>query len=303
MKNIVSWSGGKDSQAVLNYVVEKYGTKNLIVIFCDTGWEHELTYKHVKEICDILGVQLTILKSKKYKGFEDLSKKKGRVPSSQARFCTQELKVKPMIDFILSLKENVVIYQGIRSDESENRSKMQKECRQFKYYFEPYGYDKKGEPKFHNYRKKDVIEWCKNYSDDIIRPIFNWTAIETINFVLSKGQSLNPLYYKGAKRVGCYPCIMCTKGEIKNIIEEDPEYLKRIEDLEDLTESTFFPPEYIPDRYKRKTDSKGNKICTIKDVVRYIKDKNATGDLFAEIEKEEQESSGRRCMSIYNICE
>ncbi len=51
------------------------------------------------------------------------------------------------------------------------------------------------------------------------------------------------------------------------------------------------------------SDDEGNKYPTIDDVVRYVNDRKATGDLFAEIEAYEKEKSGRRCMSVYNICE
>lgn len=43
-----------------------------------------------------------------------------------------------MIDFILNLSESIIVYQGIRKDESSKRSKMTEECRFFKFYFEHY---------------------------------------------------------------------------------------------------------------------------------------------------------------------
>ena len=303
MKVLVSWSGGKDSQACLIWAVEKYGAKNIEAVFCDTGWEHEYTYRHVKAIPEELGVKLVTLKSKKYDGMIGLAKSKGRFPSTMARFCTEELKVKPMIDYVLSQRDNLLIFQGIRADESKSRSKMSKQCRYFKFYFEPYGYDKKGKPKFHTYRKKEVIEWCSKYSDDVHRPIFTWGGQQTISYILDSGLPVNPLYYMDAKRVGCYPCIMCTKGEIKSIIDHSPERIDIIREAEEEIKSSLFPPDYIPKRYCSKIDDKGNKYPTIDDVVRYMQDKYATGDLFAEIEKEEKESSGRRCMSAYSICE
>lgn len=303
MKILVSWSGGKDSQAVLIWAVKKYGSDNVTAVFCDTGWEHDATYTHVRAIPMALGVELVVLKSKKYDGMIDLSRKKKRFPSTKARFCTEELKVKPMIDFVLSQTDHLLIFQGIRADESTSRSLMTEQCRYFKYYFEPYGFDKKGKPKYHTYRKKEVINWCSEYVDDVHRPIFNWTAQETISYIMDSGLPINPLYYQGAKRVGCYPCVMCTKGEIKSIIDHSPDRIDLLIAAEKDLDSSFFPPNYIPMRYRSLEDDKGNKHPSTRDVVRYMADKHATGDLFAEIEKEEQESLGRRCMSAYNICE
>ena len=76
MKIIVSFSGGKDSQACLIWAVEKYGAKNVQAVFCDTGWEHELTYKHIQDTCKSMDVELITLKPEL--DFVELSKKKGR---------------------------------------------------------------------------------------------------------------------------------------------------------------------------------------------------------------------------------
>lgn len=337
MKVIVSWSGGKDSQACLIWAVNKYGKANVTAVFCDTGWEHEVTYRHVDFICKSLDVELVIVKSKIYDGFVDLAVKKKRMPSTKARFCTVELKIKPMIDYVLEQKSSLLIFQGIRADESDARSLMQEQCRYFKYYFEPYQTNsmivekfikksltkqltdkekeklnkaksrlKKGkeDPKYHTYRKDEVFEWCKVYADDILRPILTWTAIETISYSLDYALPLNPLYYtRNASRVGCYPCIQCTKGEITEIVLNDQDTLEKIDQAEKLSGSSFFPPDYVPSRYRRQRTKQGKHFALIKDVADYIRDKNATGSLFAEIEKDEKKNSGRRCMSVYNICE
>lgn len=40
MKIIVSFSGGKDSQACLIQATKQYGADKIEAVFCDTGWEH-----------------------------------------------------------------------------------------------------------------------------------------------------------------------------------------------------------------------------------------------------------------------
>lgn len=125
MRVIVTYSGGKDSQASLLWTI-KHLTKTPTVVFCDTGWEHPLTYKHVRETTEALGLELVVLKSKKYGGMVDLATQKKRWPSSQRRFCTSELKTIPMIDYILdTVKDDFIVVQGIRAAESANRAKMQ----------------------------------------------------------------------------------------------------------------------------------------------------------------------------------
>ena len=62
---------------------------NLTAVFCDTGWEHPDTYKHVNDVCLQMGVRLITLKSKY--DFVSLAVHKKRFPSTNARFCTSNV--------------------------------------------------------------------------------------------------------------------------------------------------------------------------------------------------------------------
>lgn len=327
MKVIVPISGGKDSQAALLWAIEKYGLKSLIGIFCDVKWEAVETYLHIDYLVGKSGIDFKVLGSDKYDGMIDLAVKKGRFPSSTARFCTEELKVKPMIDYILSLEESIILIDGIRADESEKRSKMLPDCRFFKYYFEPHTtnsiivekfknlnkkpslvqrekYEKalsrlkegKEDPKFFTYRKKDVFEWCLKHDDSLIRPHFSLNADEVIYYSLNRGYDINPRYFKGYSRVGCDPCIMEGIDEFSVTVEFSPETIDRIRKAEIKADSSFFPPGKIPKRYHSKKTKEGRTYPTINDIIRYVKDRKATGDLF-------KEEPLFKCKSIYNICE
>lgn len=219
MKILVSFSGGKDSQACLIQAFKQYGGGNLTAVFCDTGWEHPDTYKHVNDVCLQMGVRLITLKSKY--DFVSLAVHKKRFPSTNARFCTSELKMKPMIDYVLSLKESCIIIQGIRAGESTARAAMEEEYMYFKSYFQP---NKKGRTE--NYRSKDVKEWCSQFDASVLRPIFKWSAQQVIDCILDAGQKPNPLYYRGFSRVGCFPCIMCRHKEIELIAKNRTEMKK-----------------------------------------------------------------------------
>lgn len=295
MKVIVQFSGGKDSLASLIWACEEFGYKNVTAVFCDTSWEHELTYIHINEVTKALGVELITLKGKYT--FLELVRKKLRFPSTKARFCTEYLKIHPFIDWLLQQESSYLIIQGIRADESRSRSKMEKECRYFKYYFEPYGYDKKGKPKYMNYHKKAVKKWLEKYEADILRPFLTKTANDVMAYIIANGLKPNPLYYMGFKRVGCFPCIMCSKSEMQLIIEKQPKYLDRIKEAETEFQSTFFAIDYIP-KYAREnfTTRKGVfKVPTIGAVINYLKGREKM--MFKE------EESTKSCMSVYNICE
>lgn len=290
MKILIFYSGGKDSQASLIWAVKKYGVENCEAVFCDTGWENPVTYQHIEETTRALGVKLVTLKSKKYDGFVDLAVKKKRFPSTKARFCTEELKSIPAIDYVLSLNENIIVIEGIRKNESMSRSKMTQECMYFRGYFQP---NAKG--KVHSYHKKEVIEWCKKFDASKFRPVFDWTAEQVIKYITDNGQQPNWLYYQGFSRVGCYPCIMARHGELKLIIENDPKRWEELKRIESEINSTLMPPGYIPDHGKTSYSQNGVKITSISDIERYLKRKNATLDMF------EEETPG--CMSVYGLCE
>lgn len=299
-KIIVAFSGGKDSLACLIWAMQnpEYKNAEIEAVFCDTGWEHEITYQHINEVVEKIGVKLVTVKSKKYDGFVDMSVKKQRFPSTKARFCTEELKSKPMIDYVLEQDQNLIIVQGIRKDESSARSKMQESCTFFKHYFEPIAVDENGKGKFHTYRKKEILQWRSKYNDDIIRPVFNWTGSDVMKYIVENGYKPNPLYYQGAMRVGCYPCIMCRHSEIKNMAITNPAYIERLKEAEKKVGRTFFPPKFIPAWATQNVDqATGKKINTVADVVNYIDNKNATIDMF------EDDGEDRSCMSYYGLCE
>ena len=290
MKTIVTFSGGKDSLAALLWIRNNF-TKNFTTVFCDTGWEHPLTYKYIKHVKEILNLDLVVLKSKKYDGMIDLVKKKSRFPSSQRRFCTSELKSIPTIDYLLDIiNDDFIIIQGIRAAESESRSKMAAQCNYFKYYLEPYKQDKKGKDVFHSYRRKEILSFCKKHATDVWRPVFNWTAQKTIDYIVENGLEPNPLYKMGFKRVGCFPCIMSANTEIYQITQRFPERITEIAQYEKECNSSFFSPDSMP-----KSCYKG-RYPLITDVARYVKNKHATGTLFGEYQP-------TSCISYYGLCE
>ena len=265
--NIISFSGGKDSTALILWAKENLS--EFETVFCDTKWEHEITYQYIDYINKtLLDNKLITITSKKYDGFVDLTIKKKRVASTMARFCTEELKLKPMQNYLKD-KADVNLYLGIRRDESHARSKLASSVYDNDYY----------------------KCW-------IHRPIIEWTAQDCFDVMKKYNVEPNPLYKMGMKRVGCMPCIMTSHKEMKNIFEQFPEVETKLTELEKHGHS-FFPPDYIPRRYCSKIaiNKKGEavKYPIIKDVKKYLLgDENQ--HRFIEVE------SGS-CMSYYSICE
>lgn len=294
MKTIVTFSGGKDSLAALLWIRNNF-TKNFTTIFCDTGWESPITYHYIDSVVKKLSLDFVVLSSKKFYGLIDLAKQKKRFPSSQRRFCTSELKSIPTIDYLLDIvKDDFIIIQGIRGAESKSRAKMSEQCNYFKYYLEPYGQNKNGKDKFHTYRRKQILSFSKTHATEVLRPIFDWTAQQVIDYIIENGLEPNPLYKMGFKRVGCFPCIMSANPEIYQITQRFPERIVEIAQYEIECKSSFFGPDSIPKKYY-----KGD-YPLINDVATYIQAEYARGTLFNEIEG----TTPLSCMSYYSgLCE
>ena len=77
-------------------------------------------------------------------------------------------------------------------------------------------------------------EWSDTMDCEVWRPLIRWTEQEVIDIHKRHGLAPNPLYLKGAERVGCWPCVFARKEEIRFISENDPERINKIRELEGL---------------------------------------------------------------------
>lgn len=306
----VSLSGGKDSTAVTLLALERDPAACRFV-FADTGNEHELTYEYVREYLPRrLGIAIDEVRSdfsrqiagkRQYvaekwpaKGvpqafiervlavlhptsvpFLDLCMWKGRFPSRKAQFCTQELKRYPLDAYLLNLlRDGLVVesWRGVRRDESQQRAGT---C--------------------------DREMTAEGY--EVVMPIAAWTAAEVVAFVLGRGVELNPLYKLGMSRVGCMPCINCSKNELSEIASRFPQHIDRIREWEAVVSecskrgyTTFFT-----DRIR--DDDEGDTArtfarCAIDSRVRWSKTTRGGKqyDLLKSV-------PGPACSSVYGLCE
>lgn len=58
IKCVVPISGGKDSQACAKLAVQDFHPSEVLGLFCDTKFEHPLTYEHVKRIGQLYGIEI-----------------------------------------------------------------------------------------------------------------------------------------------------------------------------------------------------------------------------------------------------
>lgn len=227
-KIIVSTSGGKDSTATLITAIQKYGKDNVIGVFCDTGWEHPKTYKYIEYLKEKTGVKIKNIRNEKFKTVPDLIRHKKIFPSSMRRFCSVNMKVIPMIKFLMEFKISnpgidIENWIGIRADESLNRQ-------------EKYGH----------FIADDVFDYCDIYNltkkqakilkDVRLRyPVVNLSANDVYKIIINAGLDINPLYYQGHNRVGCFSCVIGGLKSYKSVWQDKigKERILFLKELED----------------------------------------------------------------------
>lgn len=177
----VSFSGGKDSTLVLAMVRQR--RPNIPVVYNDTGVEYPETRKFVAELAAAWQLNLIITHPKKtfwqcaaQYGFPNGTKGGSGTPTSH---CCYFLKEHPMHEVIRAHSWQG-IYDGVTAVESRSRMFMA---------------DQKGT--CYHFKRWNV---CK------IHPILYWTEQEVFDYMAREKIPLNPLYAKGARRVGCMAC-------------------------------------------------------------------------------------------------
>ena len=123
IKVVVPISGGKDSQACLKLALESYPAREVVGLFCDTGWEHPHTYQHVERLGDLYSVKIERITAGTVE--QQIIKNK-RFPAPIIRFCTSALKIYPSRDFyknLMKVQGGFEVWYGMRSGESGERAR------------------------------------------------------------------------------------------------------------------------------------------------------------------------------------
>lgn len=281
--NHIGISGGKDSTALLLWAVHEsgYPRESLDVTFSDTGNEYEGTYDYIRMLSEKVHPVAWL---KPDLDFYELAQSKQRFPSPKARFCTQRLKMIPAQQHIIVHQGrgfDVLAHSGVRAEESDDRARLPER------------------------------EWDAWLGCEVYRPLLRWTLDEVWAIHERYGIPRNPLYAMGAKRVGCFPCIMSSKEEVHNIARRFPERIERIREAEETMPNRhgfagFFARDKVPERFRSRSivtkDGEKMKVATIDDVVRWSE--TVKGGRSISFDPEEIFEEGPTgCNSIYGFCE
>lgn len=241
IKCVVPVSGGKDSQACLKLAAAHFGSDNCIGLFCDTQFEHPITYAHIANLQKLYGVEIRTVtggsvleKSLKYKRF----------PGGGARHCTDELKIRETKLFCKSLAEQqggFEVWYGMRSDESAQRKKRYAGKIDTELY-QPHEVIPKKYPK---YLGKMGVRFRL--------PVLDWTKDEIFKFLADEENPLYRVLDEDGKpvfdRVGCFPCLASGDGPKRRAFEFDDfgrQQLKEVQKVEKIIGRTVWIKQEFP---------------------------------------------------------
>lgn len=216
MKSLVSFSGGKDSTAMLLMMLQKNMPIDEIV-FCDTGMEFPEMYDHIHAVEYYINRPIKVLKAKH--SFEYYLgkhiKKNGGVgygfPDFRNRWCTTLLKQNLMRPYC----KGSVEYHGIAFDE-KHRTKKNQTNRNIKYPLVDWGIT-----------EKQALEFC--YKEG-----FTWGGL-----------------YEKFVRVSCWCCPLQRIGELKVLYSQYPKLWKKLKRLDKLSYRQFRSDYSVDDLEKK----------------------------------------------------
>jgi 3'-phosphoadenosine 5'-phosphosulfate sulfotransferase (PAPS reductase)/FAD synthetase len=207
LKVVVPVSGGKDSQACLKLAVEHYKADEILGLFCDTQFEHPLTYAHLDRMRSLYGVKIEILRAG---SVPEKIRKYQRFPSFGSRFCTEELKIWPSKKAYTLLAEikghGFEVWYGVRQAESAAREKR---------YAGKVGDDLYAP---HEFMPGKYPKYLAKLGVMFRVPVVEWSTQDVKDFV--GPENLNPLY-KTFDRVGCFPCLAAGDGYKQDAFRHD----------------------------------------------------------------------------------
>lgn len=176
-KNIIAFSGGKDSIVLLD--LAKRSGIDFIAIYSPTSVDPPEVIRFIRKYYPEVIIQ-SYAKTKEGKEITmwHLLSHRALPPTRRMRYCCDVLKER-------TGEEGDTVYVGVRASESSNRKKL-------------------GPVTF--YKGKNMI-----------RPIFNWTDEEIWSYIIKNNLPYNELYDKGWDRIGCIGCPLSSKSQKKEL--------------------------------------------------------------------------------------
>jgi len=224
--HVISFSGGKDSTAMLFKMLEddkyKINKNNLYIVFADTGVEYPEMHQHIKHVDDILidKYDLEIIRIYDKNGdfiyyMTEYKHKCGKYagcphgfPTYKYRWCSNYLKITPFEQFYSKLRKEkgyskFFIYIGYSLDEIKRTKYFCRKNKENEIIYRAPLIEK------YNMNEEDCLNYCmEKYG-------FDWGGL-----------------YEQTNRISCWICPLKKMDGHRFIIEERPKFWKIIKQIE-----------------------------------------------------------------------
>ncbi len=208
IRHVLGLSGGKDSSALAVYMRDK--VPEMEYFFSDTGKELQETYDFLDRLEAFLGKPIVRLNmnadANSNRDFDHwLTVYGGLLPSSQIRWCTVNLKIRPFEEYIGT--DHAYHYIAIRADEDR------------------IGYKPPSISSLNNIEPKYPFKEDGITKEDVYR-------------ILEESGLGLPDYYKWRTRSGCYFCFFQRKSEWVGLLEQHPDLFELAKGYEKFNSET-----------------------------------------------------------------
>lgn len=230
---MINSSGGKDSQAQLEYVVkladaQGYPRDRIIVAHADLGRaEWAGTRQLAQEQAEHYGLRFEFIKRPQGDLMSHV-RSRGKWPSAQARYCTSDHKRGQVAKIITMLNREhrersdepfrLLNCFGFRSQESPARAKRVEAMAQGQYN------------KMASNKSRQVIDWA---------PIGDWNEEAVWNSIKASGVRYHEAYDLGMPRLSCVFCIFAPKAALVIAGKANPELLDEYVQIEQDIDHKF----------------------------------------------------------------
>ena len=181
---VTSFSGGKDSQVVLDLVTRVVPAEDIVVIYSDTGYELPPSLSLYNEVKDYYKQKYPNLRFYTAKNHQPVLHYWDEIgtPSRIHRWCCSIMKSAPLSKLLKEIvgngkQPNAILFDGVRAEESPSRSSRSRIGK--------------------NVKHNKIIN---------VSPILEWNATEIYLYLLLNSLPVNEAYRKGLSRVGCVIC-------------------------------------------------------------------------------------------------
>jgi phosphoadenosine phosphosulfate reductase len=185
----VSYSGGKDSLAMLLVILKAIGKVPLL--FADTGFEFPETYQNVDIVAEKYGLE--VIRTNGVTKFHENFGEQGP-PAVNARWCCRVCKLTPVANLIRDQWGECLSFIGQRRYESASRAQSDRV-----------------------WRNPNVRVQLS------AAPIHNWTAMHVWLYLMREKAPYNVLYERHLDRIGCFMCPSSDMALIHGIEADYPE--------------------------------------------------------------------------------